>query len=365
MADDKEFNAREDANDDVRAAIASLKGEEPEAPEVQEPEAEAAPEGEQKPEPKADERQRDDSGKFIAKDTAKPAKDVAPAKVAAPVAEKIPPSDNTKASAPQPSTAAGAPPVSWAADAKGQWASLSPAVQAAVLKREQEASNGIRQYSEQVRNYEQALAPVAQEAQRRGMSVVDGIQRLLDGNRFLETQPVQAILWLAQKNGLNLAELATNPPAQMPMRTEQVPQVDPRVSSLEQRIEGMLIDQNLSVVNSFAEKNPHYEKVEDQLPEIMTQLKAVNPSLSGGALLQAAYDRAIWLNQEVRDALIAERSQQSSQTQVAKVAEKQAKATKAAISVRGSSATALAPKANESKGDVYDDVRASIAQLRG
>src|SRR5262245_59680439 len=118
----EELNAREDANEDVRAAIAQLKGGEPETELPIEPIVEAAPELPE-PEPKANDRARDESGKFVAKSEPKPAKDAAPAKAAAP-AKELPPSDNTKASASQPSTAASAPPVSWAADAKGQWASL-------------------------------------------------------------------------------------------------------------------------------------------------------------------------------------------------------------------------------------------------
>jgi hypothetical protein len=365
MAEEQPTHPRDEVNDDVRSAIASLKGDAPEP--VEAPEEEVEPEAPEL-EAKADDRPRGPDGKFLPKEAAPEiTKDAAPEKAAAPEPKITPPTEDVaKASAPQPSTAAVAPPVSWAADAKAQWASLPPAIQQAVLKRETEASNGFAQYSEKVRSYEQALAPLAQEAQRRGLSVSDGIQRLLDGERFLAAQPEQAILWLAQKNGIDLAQLASNPPApQQQARTEPShATVDPRVSQLEERLNTILMDQNMGVVQSFAAANPHYAKVEDQLPAIMSQLKAVEPTLTGQALLQRAYDQAIWLNPDVRAELIAAQQQQSQQQQVQKVAAKAAQASRAAVSIKGSSAGAAPPPKKESTGDVYDDVRAAIAQHR-
>ncbi len=369
MADAKEIdeaapvenvNPRDAVNDDVRAAIASLTGDaEPPAPEPEsEPVADAAA--------PAAERARGPDGKFVPK-AAEPAKDAAPAKAAAPDPKSPPPEDPAKASA-APSTAS-APPVSWAADVKAQWPSLSPAVQAAVLKRETEVSNGFRQYSEQTKAYERALAPVAQEAQRFGLNVEEGIQRLVDGQRFLETQPAQAILWLAQKHGLNLAELASNPPApQTPVRSEAIPpQFIQHVSSLEERLNSMVMDQNMTAVEQFATRNPHYADVEEQLPGLMRELTAANPALKGVPLLQAAYDRAIWLNPDVRGKMIAEQQAQTAQTATQKIAVKAASAARAAVSVKGSSAdTRPPPKPMNGAGDTpYDAVRAAIAELRG
>ena len=345
------LNERDAVNEDVRAAIATLKGEETptEPSETETPPAAA----------KTEDRPRAADGKFAPKD-------VAPAKAAAPAPQSPPAEEPTKVSA-GPSTASGAPPVSWAADAKQAWTALSPAIQTAVLKREQEVSAGFRQYSEKTSAYERALAPVAQEAQRFGLSTEDGIKRLLDGQRFLETQPAQAILWLAQKHGLNLAELATNPPApQTPVRSEAIPpQFVQHVSSLEERINGILMDQNMSAVQQFAEKNAHYATVEDQLPGLMRELTAANPALRGVPLLQAAYDRAIWLNPDVRTAMIAEQQTQATQTAATRVQEKSRASTRAAVSVKGSSGDSRPPPKPAMNGaHVTDDVRAAIEQLR-
>lgn len=373
-------NPRDAVNDDVRAAIASLTAgaEDPPKVETTEQETVAAPE------PAAQvERARGPDGKFLSKAT-EPTKDAAPAKAAAPD-PKLPATDNAaKVSA--PASKPFAPPAGWAADGRQAWATLEaalptlpPAVQAALsaihaaaLKRDEAADAGFAQYSERTKAYERALAPIAQEAQRRGLSTEDGIKRLLDGETFFRTRPAEAIMWLAQQHGLNLAELAANPPAapQAPARTEAIvpPQVLEQVSSLEQRFNQFFADQNARAVDTFAAdpKNAHYAAVEDQLPDIMRELKAVNPALSGVPLLQAAYDRAIWLNQDVREKIFAERQAQTQQQQTQKVAAKAAQASRAAVSVKGSSADLRPPpKPNGAAGNhVTDDVRAAIEQLR-
>lgn len=344
---------RDAVNNDVRDAIASLK--EPEAPEVVEPEAEAEKSA-------LPARERGPDGKFLPKTESTEA---APAKVAP---ETLPaPEQPTKASA-APSTAS-APPVSWAADAKAQWASLPPAIQQAVIKRETEASNGFAQYSEKTKAYERALAPVAQEAQRFGLNVEDGIKRLIDGHRFLETQPAQAILWLAQKHGFNLAELASNPPApQMPVRSDSIPpEFKQHVSNLEERLNGFFMDQNMSAVQQFAADPKHafYTDVEAELPDIMGMLSARDPALKGVPLLEKAYDYAIRFNEDVWSKVAAEKAAQTTQVATQKVAAKAQQSARAAVSVRGSSADTRPPAKPNGAGDsVYDAVRESINQLR-
>lgn len=343
---------RDDINNDVAAAISSLKGE----PEAQ---SEAVP-GDTEPK-QDDTRQRGPDGKFIPKDAA-------PATAAAPDPKSPPTGDTAKASTEQPSTAAVAPPVSWAADAKAGWASLPPAIQTAVLKREAEVSAGFRQKSEDVRRYEQAIAPIAQESQKRGLTAEQGIQRLMDGQRFLETQPAQAILWLAQQNGIDLAELASNPPA-APQQVRHDPilsQVTQTVQSLQSRLDEITMGQNTSLVESFAAANPHYADVEDTLPDLIKEVRATQPHLSPSETLQAAYDRAVWLNPDVRAKVIAEQTAAARQSAVTPLVDKSRQAQRAAVSVKGSSAASTPParRTTDPNGTAYDDVREAIAQLK-
>ena len=335
---------QDDVQNDVRAAFASLKGDE----------APAGPE----PDSAVKTLVRGADGKFIPKEAAP--------EVAAPD-PKLPTAESPTKPSEQPSQAQVAAPVSWSADAKQMWASIPPAVQQAVLKREMEASNGIRQYSGKVAQYEQALAPIAEEATKRGMSEGDAIKRLIDGNTFLEQQPHQAILWLAQKNGIDLAELASNPPAiQQQARPDPAyAQVSQTVSTLEQRLQQIEFGNNLTVAQQFAASKPHYADVEDQLPDFIREVQKLEPGLTGLPLLEKAYERAIWLNPDVRAKVNAAERAEADKARVATVQAKATQASKAAVSVKGSSANAAPPKRQAaSSGDAYDDVRQAIHQLR-
>lgn len=359
LTNDAPLDHRDDINNDVRAAIEGLKSGDTNTalPADLPPSTEkvAAPGDTDKTgtTETVDGRARAPDGKFLPK-------------TAETTGKELPPTESVAKASEQPSQAV-APPVSWAAEAKALWASTPPAIQNAVLKREQEASNGIRQYSEKTARYEQALAPVAQEASKRGMSPDDAIKRLIDGNTFLETQPEQAILWLAQKNGIDLANLASNPPAAQPVARPDpaFAQVSQTVETLQQRLQQIEFGNNLSVAQQFAASKPHYADVEDQLPDFIREVQKLDPSLSGVALLEKAYDRAIWLNPDVRAKVQAAERAEAEKTRLATVTAKATQANRAAVSVKGSSATALPPKQAASEGGtVYDDVRASLHQLR-
>lgn len=342
---------RDEVNNDVRAAIESLRNDAP---------AETAELVAEKP---AVERARAPDGKFVAE----PIKDAAPVKAAAPTIS--PPVDNTaKASEQQQPNAANAPPVSWAADVKQLWPSLPPAIQAAVLKREAEVSSGFRQKSEEVRQYQSALAPVAEAARARGITVDQGVQSLMAAQQFLERDPAGAIAWLAQTHGVDLADLASNPPApQQQTRSDPVyTQLAQTVSQLQEQIQTQVFEKNLGAVESFAGKHPHWADVEDQIPALMQELRAGNANLQGAALLEAAYDRAVWLNPEVRNKVIFEQQAEAAKAQTAQLQQKAAQANRAAVSVKGSTADTRPPRKPDlnGAGTVHDDVRAAIEQLR-
>jgi hypothetical protein len=306
--------------------------------------------------------------KRYADGTFKPVKqEAAPEKAAAPET-KLPPVDNTaKPSTEQPSTAVGAAPVSWAAEAKASWASLSPVIQNAVLKREAEVSNGFRQKSEEVRRYEQVIAPVAQEAARLGMQPDQAINALMSAHHALQQNPSAAIARLAQQYGVDLATLASNPPAiQEQARPDpMVSQLTQHVSKLESQLSGFLQNQTLGVVEKFASEHPHYAAVEEDIARLIPIVQQTNPGLPAHEVLSKAYEQAIWVNPDVRAKLISEQAVQTQQSKTEAIKVKSSQAQKAAVSIKGSSNGAAAGKMPPpSGGDVYDDVRAAIQSLR-
>lgn len=365
-------NNRDEINNDVRAALMQLKGETVEKAETLDEIGE--PSETEKPEKAA--KARDEEGKFAK--AAKPDKESTAAPEPAAVETKSPPAETAKVSA-EPSTAAVAPPVSWAADAKAGWSAVPPAIQNAVLKREAEVSAGFRQKSEESRQYEAVLSPIAEAAKRNGIQVDEGVKRLVAANDFLERDAPSAIMWLAKSYGVDLTALVSNPPAPQPQRfvDPMVPQLNQKLSSLEGQLNGFLQNQTLGVVESFAKSHPHYSAVENELLDLIPIVQRTEPGLGHSEILQKAYDRAIWLNPDVRSAMLAEQTAAAEKANADKLAEadrariaavttKAGKSARAAVSIKGSSTGAAAtPKAAvNGSGDVYDDVRNAMRQLR-
>jgi hypothetical protein len=306
-------------------------------------------------------RARDEYGRFIPKDAAK---DGAAPEKAAPVTDpKVSPAkdETTKASAPAAQAAQDAPPAGWPADAKAEWSKLSPALKAAVAKREQEISEGGRQWSEQRRRYEQVLTPVAQEAQRLGMSVDQGLNALLAAHHALNRDPAGALRNLAQQYGVDLSTLAGHQPANGSSETVQTQQqpdiralvhqaVQPILAPLQQRFmdeDRRAQESSTSFVTQFAQSpgHEHFDAVTDEIMAMIPALKAANPGMSRDQVLQEAYDRAVYANPTTRAAVLASQQAQADEKRRAEARAHANKARTAASSVTGarSGETAIEP----------------------
>jgi len=348
----------EDVRNDVAEAIKKLKGGDEPAKEA----SAAVDEHPEPAEPTGDDRARGPDGKFIAK----PEKiETAPEKVEAAIKE-LPPTDNVAKPSVQPAQAAVAAPVSWAADAKASWSNLPPAIQQAVIKREEEIANGGRQWSEEKKRYQATLAPLVEETQRLGVSPEQGLNALLNAHRMLQRDPASAIARLAQQYNVDLTNLASNPPAEQPRFDPMVSQLTQHVSALESQLHGFLQNQTRGVVDKFAADHPHYAAVEEQIADLIPLIQQREPGLNPSDVLTKAYEQAIWLNPDVRAQLMKEQSEAAQKQQIETVQAKASQAKKAAVSVKGSSngASVAAKAPVNSGGDVYSDVREAINQLR-
>lgn len=330
------------------------------------------------------ERARGPDGKFIPKDSktdAVPAKAAPDQKSAAPkVADTKQPSTDTatKASEAQPSTAANAPPVGWTADAKAEWDSLSPAIKAAVLKREVEISSGGRQWSDEKRRYEEIVAPVRQAASRRGITEAEGIQRLMAAQDRLDRNPAEAIQWLAGAYNVPITVNGQQPngsqPADGSSRTESA--FDPRtlsplLSPIQQQLAAIQArfaaddqrqtDMTLQRVQAFAADpaHAHFDAVSDELMAMLPILKGQNPHATPEQLLQDAYDRAVYANPGTRAAVEAQRVADADAKRRADNSAAVNKAKLAASSIRGTPPTGL-PNGG-AKDSIREELEAAFA----
>lgn len=311
----------------------------------------------------ADGRARGSDGKFIAKEEA-------PAKAADPAGqpEKSTSADSpTKASTEQPSTAADAPPVGWTADAKAEWSKLSPAIKAAVVKRETEISNGGRQWSDERRRLDGLVAPIRERAARHGISEAEGIQRLVAAQDMLERDPHTAIAWLAKQYGVNLGTSGPQP-AEGSSRMENgdaaaarpgidlAPVLAPLHQSLtaiqerfaaEDRRQGEITQQ---LVEQFAvdPAHAHFDAVHAEIMALIPHIKTAEPYAAPADILQKAYDQAVWANGGTRQALLDKQIADASAARRATNAAEVGKARLAASSVRGAANGASPPVIHDS-----------------
>ena len=298
--------------------------------------------------PEADGRARGPDGKFVPKTETKQAAPSGDRKSGAEVAaaQEIPSTDAAKASEVAAQTVTNAPPVGWTAAEKAEWSKLSPAVQAAVSRREMQANEGQQRWSEQKRQYEAVLSPVAEAARRNGMNTEQGLQALLNAQSFLERDPTAAIKWLAQSHNVNLATLAGQPDdvpsAQAPdIRALIRQEVQPFVAPIHQRWqqeEQRQTDMTTQLVVDFATSPDHelFTSVEDDIMVMIPPLKARNPTWTPQQVLQEAYDRAVYANPHTRQSLLAARETAAEEKRRTEAAQRATKARGAAVSVTGS-----------------------------
>lgn len=314
-----------------------------------------------------EDRARGPDGKFIPKTEQK----AAPLAAAA---SELPSKDATaKVSTEPASTPADAPPAGWTAEGKVEWTKLSPAVKAAVIKRETEISNGGRQWSDEKRRYEAVLSPVVQSASRRGLSTEEGIQRLMNAQDHLDRDPRGAIAWLAKSYGVDLATLAGNvsasdasreTPPTLPNIEALVRQaVNPILAPIQERWQAEQQRQQESVVSfvtNFATSpgHEHFDAVESELKALIPHIQAANPGMTHDKVLQEAYDRAVYANPSTRKAVMDAQAVAAEEKRRAEAQSHAKNARLAASSVTGSRSGS---QSTEPKGSLREEIEAAFA----
>jgi hypothetical protein len=195
--------------------------------------------------------------------------------------------------------------VSWSQDAKAQWASLPPAIQAAVLKREQEVSSGFKQKSEELRRYadlEQIIGPRRQALAGRGyQSDAQVINHLFTLSDAFDRDPAGTVRYLAQTAGIDLATLAQAAPDAS--QSPQPASIDPRllaqvngltqtVNSLQSSLQAQEQDRLSAQIAAFSQGKPHFDKVRAVMGRLM------NAGIS--ETLDDAYQRAIAMDADIQ-----------------------------------------------------------------
>lgn len=338
--------------DDVRAAVAELKGEAP--PENLAASDTPADVGADDAPPPI--RQRNERGQFIKADgtvDADQRPDPAP---------KVTDVDPATASSEQPSTAVAAPS-SWSAEAKAEFSKLPPAVQAAAVKREAEINEGGRRWSEEKQTLMSHFEPVRGLAERHRVHPGEAIKRLAAAADALDRDPYGTIMYYAKEYGLDLSKPATEQPTHRPQTDPVVASLSEKVSYFERMFQEQEQTRVADTLTSFATQpgHDHFETVKADMGRLMMVALQTGQPMT----LQDAYDQAVWANPTTRTSMLA--SQNAAATAAQRQKEATDKARRGALSVNGSPNGAVVPNRTTVAGQgtsVVDDVRAALEQLR-
>ena len=222
-------------------------------------------------------------------------------------------------------------------------------------RRESDFHRGVEEFkthAQKARAYEQVIAPYQQTFQQLGVDAPTAIGALLKADHTLRygdpATKAQYFQQLAQQYGVNLEQIQ-NPPQYDP-QTQYLMQQLNELRQTQAQWHNNIQQQEQTRANQELEQfsqagNAHFDAVRGDMADLLETGKATS--------LQDAYEKAVWMNPDIRQSLI---EQQRSEAQKKAMAEAQnLRAKTAAVSVKGSSPSAGGVQTNGS------DLRSLIA----
>ncbi len=295
-----------------------------------------------------DSRPRDESGRFAPKQADADTQ----TSVEAPQTAQVQAPEQTPAPITKPR------PSSWKKDYEAHWSKLDPTLQDYISQRESDYAKGVSTYKQnwdQAAPIYEAMQPFMPLLQEHKINPKDWISNLGNAHRILALgtpeEKVQMFSKLATDYGINLQSLGQQ-------------QYDPQFSQLSQELNRLKNDwtqyrsaqekqemqslENLVTQFSSDPKHPHFEQLSDVIMGLLQSgiVKGATPA----ERLQAAYDKAIRLDDEVWQKTQEEARQAEAAKQAEAEKQKVVKARATAVSPRSSSPTGMMNSGNGKKG---------------
>lgn len=221
----------------------------------------------------------------------------------APAAEDAPATD-TK-SEPESTWDHNKAPSSWSPKVREQWASLPEEVRKEVIRREEASVNGVRKLQEEfepIRKFAGQLDPYIQEARSLGTDAGEYIARTMAAERSLRSndpkERFNALLNIADTYGVPLRQaLGGNPVPTQGQSAQLPPEVVRELQEAREYREQAQRQTLEQQVNSFKEGKEFFEDVRELMAGLLDAGTAKD--------LQDAYDKAVWIQPEVREVMLA------------------------------------------------------------
>lgn len=243
-------------------------------------------------------------------------------------------------------------PNSWSADVAAKWDVLPPELQEYIATRESDSHKQITQQGTELKDY-QPMREVLDhfESMLNGREAAPFVGELFQAAQQLETNPVEAIKYLANAYGVDLAQFMSSQtpeaaedeyadPAILKLQT-QVSQLGDLLTAQTQQKSAATTQQHQAqvveaerVVAEFAKDKDNWKAVEADVGRRIDFLRTTRPYATHETLLQSAYDEAIWANPEVRQSMLdGEKTAQAEQRKEEAEKKQQQAKTMAAVNV--------------------------------
>jgi nucleotide-binding universal stress UspA family protein len=267
------------------------------------------------------------------------------------------------------------PPNGWRSDAKAAFTSLPEIARREIHKREDDLLRGVRQYRDAAgfgSQMAQELMPYQETINKHGIHPREIVKTLGNAWNTLVGGTPDAkralLLQIAKDYDINIGAATSDATQQ----STAAPQVDPLVSALQQElkeVKGYLTTQERQRAEAeFSAKvdevtqwgsaagadgkqlRPHFEALREDMAVLIETGRAKD--------LQDAYDKAQWINPEIRSALLAEQEKER--------AEKAARDAAAARKAAGANVTRRGtPPVSAKPGKVEDTIRKLYRERQG
>lgn len=305
-------------------------------------------------------QQRDASGKFVAAQAETPAEDTGTQEPDQTPAETPETTETVQPDAVKPVE----PPHSWRKEAQEAFAKLPADVQQILAQHEAERDKGINAKLQEasaarqtVEAFDKIVQPYLPLIRAEGGTPLGAVQDLLNTAYQIRQNPAQTIARLAHQYGVDLSELA-NTAIQQPKVSPELAETRQRLQQLEsfiQRGAQQQQQQTLQQANSEIEqfkasgKAPYLDELRKDMGDLIELGKATT--------LQEAYDKALRLNDNLYQKVVAEKQA----TEAKAKAEAARKASVVNVKSNGTS-TAVGKKGasmEDTMSAVYDRMMAS------
>ncbi len=296
-----------------------------------------------------DTRPRDEAGRFAPKQEEK-------IETPAVAAQAQQPQQAPQQAAQTPAPITKPRPSSWKKDYEEHWSKLDPTLQDYIAQRESDYAKGVSTYKQnwdQAAPIYEAMQPFMPLLQEHKIDPREWISSLGNAHRILALgspeEKVKMFSQLATDYGINLQSLGQQ-------------QYDPQFSQLSQELNRLKNDwtqyrsaqekqemQTLeNIVTDFSSKHAHFEQLSDVIMGLLQSgiVKGATPQ----ERLQAAYDKAIRLDDEVWQKTQEEARQAEAAKQAEAEKQKVVKARATAVSPKSSSPTGMMNSGNGKKG---------------